>query len=198
VTDVLTDLLIHPDVEIRHEAARIIWKCSDASLEGVFSILGSQGILPSVIAPKDAWQAVRTLQDHCPPERRHLFEPLVLGPLGSIIYEQIPNFFELAVRYEEVMKSLARFFIWEHGNLGEVRCVSGHDPCRIELVFADGHEVVVGDHSGDVDITMMKFGYRGTGPSCFHAFLSEAGFNITDEQVSEIEAGTILRLGDVR
>ena len=95
--------------------------------------------------------------------------------------------------YEQEMRQLARQLTEKHGNLVEVQCVSGHHPCHIELVFADGHEIVVGKHSGGVDITMMKFGYMGTGPSCFHAFLNEAGFDVKYEQVTTMKAGTILR-----
>jgi hypothetical protein len=191
VTDKLTDLLVYPNMEIRHEAAKVVWKCSDAALEGVFTILSSRGMTPSGIAPRDALGAAEILREHCPSERRQIFEQLALDALGSILYKVTPE-------YEQVMRRLARFLTSEHGNLVEVRCVSRDDPWRIELVFADGHEIVIGDHSGRVDITMMKFGYSGTGPSCFQAFLNEAGFDVTYEQVSRMEVGTILRPGNVR
>jgi hypothetical protein len=60
-------------------------------------------------------------------------------------------------------------------------------------MFADGHEIVVGEHSGRVDISMMKFGYAGTGPRCLHAFLDQAGFNVTYEEVTQAEGGTMLK-----
>jgi len=97
------------------------------------------------------------------------------------------------VAYEDQMRQLARQLIAKHGDLVEVRCVSGHHPCHIELVFSDGEKIVVGKHSGRVDISMMKAGYHGTGPSCFHAFLDEAGFDVTLEQVANMEKGTVLR-----
>ena len=40
---------------------------------------------------------------------------------------------------------------------------------------------------------MMKFGYTGTGPGCFYSFLTRAGFNLTYEQVTTMEDGTVLR-----
>lgn len=95
--------------------------------------------------------------------------------------------------YEGEMRQLARQLIRKHGDLAEVRCVSGHHPCHIELVFLHGEKIVVGEHSGGVDISMMKFGYHGTGSRCFHAFLDEAGFDVTFEQVVHMEKGTILR-----
>jgi hypothetical protein len=90
------------------------------------------------------------------------------------------------------MRQLARGLISEHGNLLEARCISKK---RIELIFADGHEERVGDYTGHIDITLMKYGYPGTGSRCFHAFLIEAGFNVTYEQVTQIEDGTIVRPG---
>ena len=95
--------------------------------------------------------------------------------------------------YEDQMRQLARQLIAKHGDLVEVRCVSGHNPCHIELVFSDGAKIVVGEHSGRVGISIMKAGYHGTGARCFHAFLDEAGFDVTFEQVVKMENGTVLR-----
>lgn len=95
--------------------------------------------------------------------------------------------------YFDNTRELARRLIEKHGDLVEVRCVSGSRPCHIELIFADGHELHVGEHSGGLDISILKFGYYGTGPRMFHSFLDEAGFHISYEQVAEMKAGTILR-----
>lgn len=95
--------------------------------------------------------------------------------------------------YEQAMRKEARRLIAEHGELVEVRCVSGPPDYRIELVFADGHEEVITEHSGRIDITMMKFGYLGTGTRCFHAFLDEAGFKgVSLEQLAEMEGPKVL------
>jgi hypothetical protein len=100
---------------------------------------------------------------------------------------------EMTDPYLQAMRQLARRLIEEHGNLVEVRCVSGHHPCHIELVFADGHQIRVGEHSGQIDITMLKFGYSGTGPKCFHTFLNEAGFHLSFEQIATMQPGSVLR-----
>jgi len=99
--------------------------------------------------------------------------------------------------YEPAMRQEARRLIAEHGDLVEVRCVSGPPDYRIELVFADGHEEIITEHSGRIDITMMKFGYMGTGPRCFHAFLNEAGFkDVSLEQLADMEGPQLLRKGE--
>jgi len=95
--------------------------------------------------------------------------------------------------YEDEMRELAGRLIAKHGDVSEVRCVSGHHPCHIELVFSDGEQIVVGEHSGRVDISIMKAGYHGTGSRCFHAFLEAAGFDVTFEKVVKMEDGTVLR-----
>ena len=79
--------------------------------------------------------------------------------------------------YEAQMRQITRDLISKHGDLSEVHCVSGHNPCRIELVFADGERISVGEHTGRVDTSIMKAGYHGTGSRCFHAFLEEAGYD---------------------
>ena len=95
--------------------------------------------------------------------------------------------------YENQMRQLSRQLTRKHGDLMEVRCVSGNNPCHIELVFSDGEKIVVGEHSGRVDISLIKAGYHGTGSRCFHEFLGEAGFDVTFEQIVNMEDGTVLR-----
>jgi hypothetical protein len=60
-------------------------------------------------------------------------------------------------------------------------------------MFSDGEKIVVGQHSGRVDISMMKAGYHGTGSRCFHAFLNEAGFQVTFEQIVNMKNGKVLK-----
>jgi len=99
--------------------------------------------------------------------------------------------------YEQAMRQEARRLMAEHGDLVEVRCLSGPPNYRIELAFADGHEEIITEHSGRIDITMMKFGYMGTGPRCFHAFLNEVGFkDISYEQLATMEGPQVLRKGE--
>jgi hypothetical protein len=95
--------------------------------------------------------------------------------------------------YEQAMREIARNLVQMHGKLVEVRCISGHHPCCIEMVFADGHKIVVGEHDGRVDITMMKFGYHGTGTQCFHAFLDEAGIKVSLDELYTMQGPKTLR-----
>jgi len=95
----------------------------------------------------------------------------------------------------KAIRHLAREMIVGHGDLVEVRCVQGPVPSwRIELVFADGLETIITESQGTTaNITWMKFGYFGQGPELFHAFLNEAGYPVTYEEVAAIKAGSVLR-----
>ena len=100
--------------------------------------------------------------------------------------------------FEDQMRQIARQMIAKHGDLVEVRCVSGNNPCHIELVFSGGEKLVVGQHSGHVDISMIKAGYHGTGSRCFHAFLNEAGFDVTFDQIVNMKNGTVLQHSELK
>ena len=95
--------------------------------------------------------------------------------------------------YEWEIRKIARELIQNHGRLMEVRCISGHNPCHIELGFEDGHEIVVGQHTARVDITMIKFGYDGTGTRCFHNFLDECGIKISYFDLKDMQGPVTLR-----
>ncbi len=98
--------------------------------------------------------------------------------------------------YEQAMRQEARRLIAEHGEVVEVRCVSGPPDYRIELEFTDGYQEVIARHSGQIDITMMKFGYSGTGTECFWAFLDEAGFkDVSLQQLQTMKGPQVLRKG---
>jgi hypothetical protein len=60
-------------------------------------------------------------------------------------------------------------------------------------MYSDGEKIVVGEHSGRVDVSIMKAGYHGTGARCFHAFLEAAGFDVTFDQIVNMKNGTVLR-----
>jgi len=101
--------------------------------------------------------------------------------------------------YEQAMRTEARRLVVQHGDLVEVRCLSGPPEPRIELLFADGYQEVITQHSGGIDISMMKFGYSGTGTKCFWAFLDEAGFkDVTLDQLQTMQGPQVLRKGDLR
>ncbi len=95
----------------------------------------------------------------------------------------------------KAIRHLAREMILGHGELVEVRCVQGPTPSwRIELVFADGLETVITESQGTTpNITWMRFGYFGQGPELFHAFLNEAGYSVTYEEIAAMKAGAVLR-----
>lgn len=98
--------------------------------------------------------------------------------------------------YEQAMRQEAARLIAEHGELVEVRCVSGPPDYRIELEFADGHQEAITRHTGRIDITMMKFGYAGTGTECLWAFLDEAGFkDVSLERLQTMKGPQTLRRG---
>ncbi len=98
--------------------------------------------------------------------------------------------------YEQAMRSEARRLIAQHGDLAEVRCLSGLPNTRIELLFADGHQEIITRHSGGTDISIMKFGYSGTGTECFWAFLDEAGFKgVSLAQLQTMKGPQVLRKG---
>jgi hypothetical protein len=98
--------------------------------------------------------------------------------------------------YEQAMRSEARRLIAQHGDLLEVRCISGPPDPRIEFIFSDGHQETVTQHSGRIDISMMKFGYSGTGTECLWSFLDEAGFkDVSLEQLQSMEGPQVLRKG---
>jgi len=84
--------------------------------------------------------------------------------------------------YDEVAAQNARDLIAEHGEVVEVNLDTSGE---IEAIFADGHRQVLEP--------MFKFGYEGTGPMCFAAWLRAAGFEATEEDVAEMRAPLTLR-----
>ena len=77
--------------------------------------------------------------------------------------------------YESQMRQLAREVIAVHGKLVEVIFTEKWPEGTSHLVFSDGTTLPASKIS-----SMLTFGYQGTGPSCYAAFLSEAGFKQTD------------------
>jgi len=106
--------------------------------------------------------------------------------------------------YEAQTAQLAKCTMRHHGNLKEVVFLSGNKDYL--LVFAD-HTVLApatdgslereyGTHAGYGEIaqqlggthpySLLAFGYQGTGPTCFAAFLKTAGFNASVSDVENI------------
>ncbi len=79
----------------------------------------------------------------------------------------------------------------KHGPLNEVHF--SEEPHRIELIYDDNHRIVVAGHDGHPDITMINFGYSGTGPDCLYSFLNESGFNVTMQKLEKIKTPSVLK-----
>ena len=99
--------------------------------------------------------------------------------------------------YELQAKQLARGAIQLHGDLREVVFIEPNMNCL--MIFSDGTVLslprlraasdpgteryalpIAMSLGGTNPFTLLAFGYSGTGPGCFSAFLSEAGFRETD------------------
>jgi len=99
--------------------------------------------------------------------------------------------------YELQARQLARGAIQLHGDLREVVFIEPNTNCL--LTFSDGTVLslqrlrdasdpgrelyalpIAMSLGGTNPFTLLAFGYSGTGPGCFSAFLSEAGFQDTD------------------
>lgn len=77
----------------------------------------------------------------------------------------------------------------KHGELEEIRCFEGP---KIELQYADHHIIHIAEQSGNLNLTLIKYGYEGTGPDCFYTFINENGFQITKEEIKKIKPPFIL------
>lgn len=85
--------------------------------------------------------------------------------------------------YEALGRQLAEQLAADYGTLREARLES-KSPWRIVLVFSRGEFVVPSNH-------MFKFGYGGSGPDCFHAFLQASGFSISKDRVEKAKEGDV-------
>jgi hypothetical protein len=87
--------------------------------------------------------------------------------------------------YEAEGRKIAADLAAQCGRLLLVRLESKH-PSKIVLVY-ERQEITLPDQF------MFKFGYSGSGPDCFHAFLQASGFNITKKEVETAKEGDVLR-----
>ena len=88
--------------------------------------------------------------------------------------------------YEEEGRKAAFDLKRRFGELREARCES-KSPCKIVLIYSGGTFEVPSDF-------MFKFGYSGSGPDCFHAFLEASGFNVSKDDVVKAVEGTVFRV----
>jgi Tfp pilus assembly protein PilF len=80
----------------------------------------------------------------------------------------------------------------KHGDLEEVHCLEGP---IIELQYQNRHNITIKEHSGNLDLTLIKFGYLGTGPDCFCAFLNENGFKLSKDDIAQIKTPFLIKSG---
>ncbi len=82
--------------------------------------------------------------------------------------------------YEEQASQLLK----AHGKLVKVLCQADKS---ITFVYQDGHTWT--------DSVFMKFGYYGQGAHCFKRFLYISGFDVSSEEIAELEAPVTLVAG---
>ncbi len=88
--------------------------------------------------------------------------------------------------YEAEGRKIAADVANQFGRLLAVRLES-KNPCRIVLECERQEVSLPSDF-------IFKFGYSGSGPDCFHAFLQASGFTVSKEQITTAIEGDILRL----
>ncbi len=87
--------------------------------------------------------------------------------------------------YEAEGRKIAVDVAAQCGRLLSVRLES-KSPCKIVLV-CERQQVALPSNF------IFQFGYSGSGPDCFHAFLQASGFNVTKEQIETAKEGDILQ-----
>jgi hypothetical protein len=85
--------------------------------------------------------------------------------------------------YEAQGRQIASDLQQQHGKLLEAKLGEGR---RIVLKFERGEWAVPSNF-------IFKYGYSGSGPDCFHAFLEASGFQIAKSQVEAAKEGDVLR-----
>ena len=93
------------------------------------------------------------------------------------------------LHYQVAMILIADKLKRKYGRLVEVRCL--YDPQRIELIYESGHGFQILMHTGHPDISIIKFGYKGTGPDCFFSFLKENDFKISLKKIQTLKTPTV-------
>ncbi len=88
---------------------------------------------------------------------------------------------------EELVRRKAKELQIEHGELVKVRCIAQNS---IELIYRDGRSV--DERLGEQE-RQITCGYAGTGPTLFHTFLTESGFQISLDEVFDKHPPYILQ-----
>ena len=90
---------------------------------------------------------------------------------------------------ENDLRTIARRMFSSHGHIEEVKGGSSDNPI---ITFSDGYVINVSEEPEGTDISLMTYGYGGTGPSCAHQFMIEAGFDISYEEVKAMKEGDVI------
>jgi hypothetical protein len=90
-------------------------------------------------------------------------------------------------------RAMARAFINDYGPLQRVEYLSHYPEFRIKFVF-NKKTIYSERRTGALDINYLSLGYVGNGPTYARAFLDEAGFSMTFEEIKYIEPGDVLTL----
>ncbi len=99
---------------------------------------------------------------------------------------------------EPFYRQLSKDLLQRHGPLRSVRCVSGFPRFEIWFSYADGVRIYSGRRTGTYDIHFLTLGYVGEGPRYAKAFLEEAGFSMSAEEIDSIRPGAAIELRDGR
>jgi hypothetical protein len=96
---------------------------------------------------------------------------------------------------ERAYRKMARDLMQEYGPLKRVEYLSHFPNFEINFVF-ESKTVYSGKRRGQYDIHYLSLGYFGEGPTYARAFLDEAGFSMTPEEISAIQPGALISLQD--
>lgn len=96
---------------------------------------------------------------------------------------------------ERSYRAMARDLIQQHGALKRVEYLSHFPGFEINFVF-ERKMVYSGQRRGQHDIHFLSLGYVGEGPRYARAFLDEAGFSMSSEEIDGIRPGAMITLRD--
>ena len=96
---------------------------------------------------------------------------------------------------ERAYRKRARDLMQEYGPLKRFEYLSHFPKFEINFVF-ERKTVYSGRRRRQYDIHFMSLGYLGEGPRYARAFLDEAGFSMTPEDIAAIRPGAIIGLRD--
>jgi len=94
-------------------------------------------------------------------------------------------------------RQMARDLIHRYGKLIRVEYLSHFPDFEINFVF-EQQTVYSGRRRGQYDIHFLSLGYVGEGPRYARAFLEEAGFSLSTEEIEDICPGAIVEVREAQ